>query len=152
MGHLFPVDFSEEIQLGLGSPLDALRLQAIGAADARDLRELGPEILAIAADPASEIEVRITAIEALANLRPRGARVLLGKLRGETAPIGHFAGDALYNLEQNARAEAQLAEARLPPGFPPPPSAPRLAIFMSRERRLRNFPEVRPAAKAREGP
>lgn len=110
MGQLFPVDFADEIQEGLESPLDALRLPAIAAADARDLKELGPAILEIAADPAGEVPIRLAAIEALANLRPRGARTLLERLRGGKAPFCHFAADALRHLEQNARAEALIAE------------------------------------------
>lgn len=110
MGQLFPVDFADEIQEGLGESLDALRLAAITAADARDLGELGPAILEIAADPEAEIPVRLAAIEALASLRPRGARTLLQRLRGGKAPFSHFAADALRHLEQNERAEALIAE------------------------------------------
>jgi hypothetical protein len=113
MGHLFPIDFTEEIEEGLASPDGALRTQAIVAADQRDLRQLGPQIMRIAADRGGELEERLCAIEALPNLRPPGARALLEKVRGEAAPVGHFAADALHNLEQNERAEALLAAAEL---------------------------------------
>ena len=109
MGHLFPIDFGVEIEEGLASPDGALRTQAIVAADQRDLRRLGPMILKIAADRGGELEERICALEALPNLRPPGARALLEKLRGEAAPVGHFAADALRNLEENERAEEYLA-------------------------------------------
>lgn len=124
MAQLFPVDFTEEIQEGLASPVDAVRAEAIAAADARDLTELGPAILAIAGDAAGEIEVRLCAIEALANLRPRGARSLLERLRGGPEPFAHFAADALDHLEQNARAAALLAEAADPGDWGARPEAP----------------------------
>lgn len=125
MGHLFPVDFTDEIHQGLTSSDGAQRTQAIVAADLRDLRPLGPQIAKIAADRGGELEERICAIEALANLRPPGARALLEKLRNEAAPVGHFALDALHNLEQNERAETLLAEASIRNPCEERPAAPR---------------------------
>ena len=112
MGRLFPVDFTEEIAEGLDSPLDSLRTQAIVAADDRGLRELGPRILAIAAERGGDLEMLLCAIEALSTLRPPGARKLLLRLRGEPAPVGHFAADALHHLEENQRAEQLIEELR----------------------------------------
>jgi hypothetical protein len=108
MGHLLAVDFTEEIAQALSSPLEDLRAQAILAADARDLRPLGPRILHLAGDRSSEMEVRLCAIEALPNLRPEGARAMLEMLCREKEPIGHFASDSLFSLEQNEKAEARL--------------------------------------------
>jgi hypothetical protein len=118
MGHLFPIDFAGEIGEALASVDEALRAQAIVAADQRDLYDLGPQILRIAADRGGELEERICAIEALPNLRPPGSRALLEKLRAEAAPVGPFAADALHNLIENERAVAHLAAAAAgPSGF-----------------------------------
>ncbi len=133
MGHLFAADFAEEIAEGLAAPENALRAQAIVAADSRELRSLGPSILRLAADRGHHLEVRLCAIEALPTLRPRGAAPLLARLRAEPAPVGPFAAEALRSLEQNERAEALLDEWKAgetgiekPPGAAPWP-APRLA-------------------------
>lgn len=120
MGQLVPIDFTEEIAEGLRSPIDDLRIQAILAADARDLFELGPRMLEIAGDRAAELEVRLCAIEALPNLRPEGAPTLLRALSREAAPLGAFATDALFSLEQNERVAERLEDERKP-GLPRSP-------------------------------
>ena len=129
MGQLVPIDFTEEIAEGLRSPIDDLRIQAILAADARDLFELGPRILEIAGDPAAELEVRLCAIEALPNLRPEGATVLLRALSREAAPLGAFAADAHFSLEQNERVAERLEDERKPA----PPKAPLPFFVLERQ-------------------
>lgn len=143
MGHLYPVDFADEIAEGLESPLAALRVQAIAAADDRELSELGPRILEIAADRSGDLEVVLCAIEALPTLRPPGARKLLLRLRGEPAPVGHFAADALDHLDENRRAELLIEELR---GAGPP--AVKLALLMSLPGDAANFPQRQPEPPA----
>lgn len=124
MGHLHPVDFTEEIDQGLAAGESALRSQAIVAADSRGLRALGPRIQRLAAERGHDLEVRLCAIEALATLRPPGAAALLAKLRAEPAPFGPFAAGTLLCLEQNERAEALLEDWKEgEPGVLPPAPA-----------------------------
>jgi hypothetical protein len=95
--------FESEIVAALESPDEAIRFEAIQAAEAWAINAAWPRVAALASSDATEKGLRIEAIAAVAALRPGQAGALLRTLTdSEDEEIVEAAHDALAELEAQA--------------------------------------------------
>ncbi len=103
--------FDDEIATAFESGSELVRFEAIRAAGNRGIKRLAGRLLALAEDPAADLDERLAAIEALPNMEHPGTFELMDELCADPDEgIARAAEEALEEVSMLAMAEEMLGD------------------------------------------